>query len=375
MELTYEYSHLSPKQFAEQIIDRLNTTFGVDLKSIFENDTLSNEQKVRKARVLLLEGILNEFDYSVSDVDLTSASDFDEDAFLTLLSEGADIEPNFSLLEKDAQYLMSLTGDDIKTYLFNLTKRFENMATARTPGQLAIELVAGGLLSVGVPAAINTIKALKAGSTVLNAVRAGIMGIGMKTAIAAVVIALATLLLFLFLDNPKKILGMVINDTDSNLIVKDWKKGVNGNKNGDLFMAHGHMADFMEDNENGLGSPAIQIRSKINFGAGDKENVVFAGIYFANRNFGLRGAEGVMIFSSKTSALRFAHMFAVPYVNDNGTNMKLITQDVKDIETLYRELYNSKGVCVEVSEGGYRLRSCVNHARGGVVACIASISK
>ena len=169
---------------------------------------------------------------------------------------------------------------------------------------------------------------------------------------------------------------MVINNTADHFVVKDWQKGTDGAKNGDLFMQHGQMVDFMQDNENErLDSPKIQLRGKMSFGPDDPDNAVFAGIYFGDRNFGLRGAEGVMIFTSTTSSLRFAHMFAVPYFNDNRTNIRLITQDVGDIEALYREMYNSAQVSVDRKEGGYHLRSSVNDPRGGVVGCIAAISR
>lgn len=378
MELMYQYSHLTPKQFAEQVIDNLHASFGVDLKPIFTDTTLSTGRKARRARAVLLEAILNEADRSGLHQEFVvgTDADFDENAYLSqLLDEDAEIEPNVSMTQSDADFVMAQTGKDIHTYLFTLTKRLENMSNAKTAGQLALELSVGGLISVGVPMAVGAVKALRAGMTVLNAIRAGITSIGMKTAIGAVVVILVGFLLYLFLDNPKKILGMVINNTDEHLVVTDWQKGVDGAKAGHLYMSHGHMANFMQDNEEGLQSPQIQIRARAFFGEKDADNVIFGGIYFADRNFGLRGAEGVMVFSSKTSSLCFAHQFACPYFEDNGTNMRLINGAVPDLETLNNEMYNSRKVQVDFSDGGYRFRSGVNDARGGVVACIGSISK
>jgi hypothetical protein len=376
MEMMYQYSHLSPKQFAEEIIAGLHQSHGVDLRAIFNDASLNTGQKARRARVVLLEALLNEADRAGLHANFVAPADFDEDMFLgQLMSEDVEIEPNVAMTQGDAEFVMAQTGQDIHTYLYTLTKRMENMARSKTAGQLAIEMVAGGLVSVGVPMAIGTIKALRAGMTVLNAVRAGITSIGLKTAIGVVVVVLVAFLLYLFLENPKKILAMVINDTDDHLIVKDWRKGVDGAKEGDLFMQHGHMANFMQDNEEGLQSPQVQVRARAFFAEKDPDNVIFGGIYFADRNFGLRGAEGVMIFSGKNTSLRFAHMFAVPYFNDNGTNMRLLSGEVPDIEQLYREMYDSRKVQVDFNDGGYRFRSGVNDARGGVVACIGSISK
>ena len=170
---------------------------------------------------------------------------------------------------------------------------------------------------------------------------------------------------------------MLINDTDEDLVVANWRNGVSGGSNSDLYMAHGEIVNFPEDHENeSLSSPLVQLRKRFYFAPNDPDNSVCASIYFADRNIGFRGSEGVMLLSSKESPLIVAHQFAVPYVNDNGTNMRLITgPKPTNLEPLYRDMYNSRRVAVDVSEGGYRLTSAVNDARGGVVALIASISK
>ncbi|MBV9788413.1 MAG: hypothetical protein JOZ51_09590 [Chloroflexi bacterium] len=379
MQLIDRYSHLSPKQFAEVIIDNLHTSFGVDLKPIFASVELSVDQKARRARAALFEAILSEADRSGALLDFAPGTDFDEDPFVKqLLAEEVgevEIEPNLALTQGDANYVMAMTGREIHTYLYTLTKRMENMANAKTAGQLAVEMVSGGLVGIGIPMAVGAIKGLRAGMTLLNAVRAGITSVGLKTAIGVVVVALVGFLLYLFLDNPKKILGMVINNTDEDFVVNNWRKGIDGAKDGNLFMEHGHMANFMQDSEEGLQSRQIQIKARAFFAENDPDNVIFGGIYFADRNFGLRGSEGVMVFTSTTTSLSFAHQFAVPYTNDNGTNIRLINGAVPDIQALYREMYETRKVQVDATDGDYRLRSGVNDARGGVVGCIASISK
>jgi len=369
MELTYDFGQLSPKEYASQICSRLRETFGVDLEAIYTSQGLSDRQKLSRARSALLESILTRA-YNEALPDFLAGAPIDSDPNLAaFIDEDIDIEPNIALSENDAVYLIALQGDEVKTYLFNLTKRFENMAESKTVGTLIAEMVGGGIISVGVPAAVATVKALKAGETLLAAMKTGITSLGMKTVIAAVVVVLAALLLYLFLENPKKILGMVINNTSENFVVNGWESD-----NGDLFMQHGHMVDFMQDNEDGLQSPKVQLKGKLDFGPGDEDNVVFAGIYFADRNFGLRGSEGIMVFTSKTSSLKFAHMFAVPYVNDNGANMKYISGSPGNLETLYRELYDTRKVRVAFVSNSYSFTATVNDARGGVVGCIASIT-
>jgi hypothetical protein len=373
MEFTTEYSNLTSRQFAEQIMESIQQQHGVDLRKIFENDAMSVREKARIARVRLTEALLADLEHSGT-LDAAADADFDEEQALNqLLDTEVDIEPNISLLTKDAAVVMEYRGDDVRQYMYTLTKRMENAGKAKTPGQLAIELVAGGVISVGVPMAVGTIKALRAGQAVLAAVRSGVTSIGLKTAIGAIVVVLVGFLLYLFLENPKKVLGMVINGTDKNLIVKDWQKGLDGQTGSDLFMAFGHMASYMKDNEEGLASPEVQVRARVDFGPNDPDNVVFGGIYFADRNFGLRGAEGAMLFTSRDSDIRIGHLFACPYFEDNGAYVAM-AQPGQTAQQFYNDYYGKRQVSLDHSEGGYRLRSNVNDARGGVLACIASIT-
>lgn len=375
MELAYEYSHLTHREFAEQAMGGLKGNLGVDLLPIYTDASLSTAAKIRRARATLLEAVIDAADRASYRVEFARSTPEADSLMYAVVDEAVEIEPNLALPGSDAQFVMNLEGEALKNYLFTLTKRFENMSTAKTPGALALEMVRAGLLAVGVPAARGAITALFARSTLVGAARAGITSVGMGAVIVGVVTVLATLLFYLFSDNPKKILGMVVNDLEENFIVKDWQKGQDGQTGSHLFMQHGDMAQFMEDYDEGLGSNLIQIHGRVSFGPDDPDNVVFAGIYFADRNVGLRGAEGVMVFSSTTTPLRFAHMFAVPYSNDNGTNIALVEGDPGDLEPLFRNLYDTRGVKVEKNEQGYRLRARVNDPRGGVVGCIASISK
>ena len=324
-------SLISSQAFAISICHNLKNELGVDLQAIFSAEGVSE-----KGRIALAANRLQEAVFLRAYNNGYEGFYFDEaEGQVVSVSEDIDIEPNIALSESDAKYLSNLQGEAVKTYLFNLTKRFENMAAAKSPGLLVAEMVAGGIIAVGVPFAVTVVKGLIAKEALKAAMLAGIKGIGIKIVIAAVVVVLATLLFYLLLENPKKILGMVINNTDDNLVVNNYRE--NG---GNLFMQHGQMLDFMEDNEDGLQSPKLQVKQRLNFGEGSEDNVVFAGIYFADRNVGFRGAEGVMVFTSKTTSLQFAHMFAVPYVNDNRTNIRYLAQAPSNLETLFRELYD-----------------------------------
>lgn len=369
------FNHLSHRQMALDVCARIQSRHNIDLAAIMSSPSLSYHEKRR----MMIEALLSakfEAEYQSGNEFFADGTDSDAADLAQVnaaLAEDQDIEPNISFPKKNAAIIRDYTGSELKTYVYNLTKRFENMEVASTPGQLALEIVGGGLLSVGVPMAVQTVKAYKAmgaAAKLLPALKTGITKLGMKTAITAVVIVLVALLLYLFLENPKKILAFVVNETDHDFVVKNWKTG-----NGDLHMEHGHMADFMEDNQFGdLSAPKVQIQRMVDFGDGDPESFVFAGVYFANKNFGMLGAEGIMRFTSLDKSVCFAHMFAVPYFKDNGTNIGLQASQSADLSKLFRQMYNSRQTRKDIVEGGYRLTSTVNDPRGGVVAAIASIS-
>lgn len=375
MELIHELHSRSPREFAYDVIERLKDSRGVDLASIFNNHALSRADKLRLGRTALLEAVIRDLEIQASPEDLAVANGGAEPDLAHLFGADYDIEPNMSIIPADLPTIMGYTGDQVRLYLVSLTKRFENAQNAKTAGQLAVELVAGGLISVGVPAAYGAIQAFRGGATVLAAARAGVLSVGMKTAVAAVVVILVGFLLYLILDNPKKILGMVINNTDDNLVVNKWRDGLNGGEDSDLFMQHGYMTTFPVDNEGTLDSPEVQIKGRIMFGDQDPENLVFAAIYFADRNVGFRGSEGVMIFSSRTTNFKFAHLFAVPYTNDNGVNLRVLTGQQVKAKDIFRDMYDQRAVSFDRQDQGYRLTGNANDARGGVVTAISSISQ
>ena len=154
--------------------------------------------------------------------------------------------------------------------------------------------------------------------------RSGITRIGMASAIGCIALALVALVAWLIAINPKKILGVIINGTASTIVVKNWRAGVDGAKGSDLFMKHGSMNSFMQDYELGDLSKVIQINARLDFGEGLDERICAAGLFFADKNIGVYGAEGVMILTAGDGAFEIAHMFAVPYNKDNGTNVSFV---------------------------------------------------
>ena len=370
---------LAARKAGLELLQNLNARWGVNLENIINNEALSVTERHRLLVSRMLEHALMEIDEHDASLEHPPGALSSENKALiekAIAGKDLEVEPNFVMTSHNFQIVRGYTGNAVNDYIISLSKRFEAMSKAKTPGQLALEIFGSSLLAVGTAMGSLMFKAWRAGAPLLTAIRTGITGIGMKTVITVVIIILAAILLYLFLENPKKILAIFINDTDDDLVVKDWRKGVDGQSGGNLWMEHGYMQNFPEDHASGdLASPLVQVRKRVNFGPDDPENSVYAGFFFADRNFGLLGAEGVMLFTSSTSNLSYALQFAVPYVKDNGTNMLLFKDVEPKVKDLYRDMYNNRRVRVDTNKEGVRMVSTVNDPRGGVVSLIASVSK
>ena len=165
-------SLISDQEFAKSICLNLHNLYNVDLDAIFSSEGLTDKQKIKMGANRLQEAIfLRAYNngYEGFDLNLSEGG--------TIIANGdIDIEPNIALSEADAKFLSTLEKEEVKTYLFNLTKRFENMANAKTPGLLVAEMAAGGIIAVGVPMAVTVVKGLIAKQALKTAMLAGITG-------------------------------------------------------------------------------------------------------------------------------------------------------------------------------------------------------
>jgi len=366
----------SPQAGALDIGHRLEERHGIRLLDVIRNDALSISRKRELMTTRLLESLLTDLAQHHEGAQLAAPFDSSTAAVSAILAEAVEVEPNLIFREVDANQIRNYKGRQVYDFVYGLSERLESMARAKTEGQLAAEMVAAGLVSIGVSMGVGTAKALVGGAALGAAVGAGIASIGFATAIGVVAVVLVLFLLFLLLENPKKLLGIVLNDTDEDFVVVDWRRGVDGDEGGDLYMQHGRMERFPQDSATGqLDSPKVQLRKRFFFAPGDPDNFVCAGMFFADKNFGFRGAEGIMVFTSLQSPVAIPLQFAVPYTNDNGANVRVMPRrpNPGSLPSLFRTMYDSRGVRVEKDELGYRVISTVNDPRGGVVALIGSI--
>lgn len=353
-------------QHGKESCNRIREELDVDLYALLTTDE-PEEQRILNARKAFLEAVFDRADREgLTELQMESGQ-----LNTVLEAVGADMEvsPNWAYTEKDLPYLMKLQGLELMDHVVDLQKRLERASLTKDIAALAATLVGGGILSVGVPAVIAAVRSLIGGATIRAAAIAGIRAVSMATVVVAVGLVLIGLLAWLIFENPKKLAGIVLNNTDHDFVVKGFR-----GDGGDLYMDHGSMVDFMQDNADGLGSDKVQIKGRAIIEPGSPDNVYYAGLYFADKNVGFFGAEGTMIFRSTKGTAAFAHQFACPYTEDNGTNIAVYTGS-PGIKDLNKQMYKTRQIRMQLNDGPYAMQATVNAPRGGEVACLAVITQ
>lgn len=267
----------------------------------------------------------------------TSADDrgAQEDSFLLAIQgDGRALVPNWTVNSETFLAMRGMQGEDVKKYVQVTENRLKLMSQAGDPEALALQMLAGGILSITVPMVVGVAKEVIAGTALRAAVVAGIKSIGFKTAIGAVVIAAFTLLSWLVTSNPKEIMGLVANNTSMDLTI-----------GGDTYMNCGEMTSMMDN----FPDP-VQLTKRLSVSSeGTVTTFVSVGVYSAQKKFGLFGAEGIMRFTDPTSGFAFDQMFAVPYSKDNGINVREARGE--GLPDSFTQLYASRDVRVSTRVG------------------------
>jgi len=368
MELIETLEETSCQDLAKEILDKISARVDVDLYAMITAEEAPGPDVVMAFKQHIVRDALSQFRKAEQ---ANPAEDFGlmemTDEALVLSVTKAEAEPNWMFNPQDLPIIKNYKGDRVLTYLKTLTKRFEQMTESGSPGKLAISLIAGGLVSLGARAGYGTWVAWRGGEAIRAAAITGIRSVGMGTVIGIAAVALAMLLFWLIFDNPKNVLGVVVNETEKDLIVKNYKKPKE-----EIYMESGKIKNFMQDQES-LSSPEVQIKGGYIDTDDPKESFYFGGVYFAEKKAGFYGAEGLFVLRPREGGARIAVMFACPYSANNGINMKVLKDSDTKLQAVYAELYESRKVNYTYDKNGIKLQSRINDKRGGNVGNIAFI--
>jgi hypothetical protein len=368
--------HTSPfaeenRVFALSILDRIETSTGLQIRHLFDGDLTADQIREQLhaatagyvAQKLAEEKPTDDWPEAGKPFDIHSA-----------LFGGINGVPNVAITEQRYREIREYRGAQINAYLRRVTDGLSLLKVNMTPGQAAATIVGSGLASFGVAMIGGTFLALKGGAAFLTAISAGVAAMGSMTVVVGVALVIvAELLLFFLVFNKKTFLGMVFNNTDLHLVVRDWRAGTGGARRGDLFMNTGLMTSFMEMNEtHRLDSPLVQVVARYRVAPGNPDNLVMAGIFFASKKVGFYGTEGAMLLSSnRMPSPWFALVIACPYSHDNGVNVAIGPPD--SAYNYFHRLYRYRGVERQTTGQGYRFLARVASTRGGEVCGFAAL--
>lgn len=355
--------------------------FGIELRSLFDPDRYSHQDACRLFRERLIVGLSQYEGFSAEEAD-GELKDKDIVGYLEKTLPVVEYEPNFFVSRHNAKIIANKKGNEVYNYVVSVRKGLDLMAAAENIDALVAQSVAAGILAVTVQVAIQVAIIMKRSIVPLPitvALKQAFLNFGLRTLVANIILAAAAILLWIIYGKEARILGMLINDTDTNYIVSDWMDGLEGYKKGNLYMAHGVTQSFpLTHLTEDLDSPELQLNARL-VGKNDEETLVAAALFFAKRKPGFRGAEGVYIFTdyAKTDP-GFAFQFAVPLTNDNGVNIGTypggVITNKGEIDKIFRTLYNSRKVDFKASYNNRDYSAQMNSARGGACCSITSVS-
>lgn len=352
-----------------QTIKNIESQFNIDLLELFDQEKYTYQESIKLYRQRVIEGINN-------------SKHFEEEELSHYVKEDdVELEPNIFISRSNALIASNYKDSAVSDYVKTVNKNLDAMKSSESTAQFVAQTLGGTLIAVGVPVAIKVAAQLYAGEALKTALMVAIKGVGLKSAIVAVVLAVAAIVYWLIWGIEQKILGVIINDTDTDYYTPNWRTSVNGYEKGNLYMEHGTTNNYLSSNlTQNLDSPEVQLKSRF-VGDNDNETMVAIGLFFAERKAGFRGAEGIYVFipyPGYGSDSGFAYQFAIPYTKDNRANIDVYSggeiNEKSVIGKLFRNMYDSAAVNISKTSGNMTLKSHLNNSSGGDICGIASVS-
>lgn len=366
------------REFALNVITRIEANTGLEIRGFFEQDLTPNEIRQRMhAAVVEYVNARQATEQPSEEWPLAGQT---IDAHEALFGRGrTNLTPNVAVTEYNYNVLKGYRGGQVHDYVKKVTNGLALLNDGMSAGEAAATIIGSGIVAFALPMIFTTAKELIAKKTLRAAVTLGVKAMGKMSVVVGVAVLIVTeLLLYLIFKNEKVFLGMIFNNTPLNLVVHDWRNGTGGGDNSDLFMNTGSMNTFMETNlDEKLDSPLIQILEKLDVDD-PAENIVSGGIFCAEKNAGLFGTEGAMVLSSytkdgKKTLPRFGLVFACPYSYDNGVNVQVDATNMISAKDYFNKLYTSRGQYKTTNAGGYTFAASCSAPRGGEAAGIATL--
>lgn len=346
-------------EFGQKLEDRLaflKQEIDVDLRDLLEDEDMEEDVRLRAIKYKIARGLLMAWGRGDPKEGFYLPEDFDVDSFLRthIETDACGVTDNVMLSTAAVENLRSAKGSEIVIALYKIDEVC-NMVIAHKDN--FDESVIGEMVEVGVDAftAVGGAfvgAALSQGVKIASAVMAGILAGGVEL-VSLAVGALASV--FIALSSAQRTcLGIVINNTAQDILVDNWIKGVDGEETGGLFMKHGKMLEFMED-DSVSGQSAVQVKAR------PVQGGAHAGLYLmSKKSCAWIGCEGTMRLKVGQDTLDF--LSSCPLSQDNRVNLQLNSD--KSLSEVHDLLYDDKRDSASVSNGRISALAKVNDYGG-----------
>lgn len=364
------------RKFGFELITRMEANMGIQIRDLFESD--KSPQEIRsEMHDRIVRYVQDRLDKEQPSDEWPHAGK-ERDARKALgLSSSINVVPNVSLLESNYKLAKNYEGQELNDFVRRISNGLSLIQEGQTAGQVAGEIIGSGLAAFALAMIIGTVKALRAGKAFRPALVLGVRAMGAVSVVVGVAALIITeILLYLLVYNKKQFLGLVMNNTDLNLVVDDWRDGTGGADKGDLFVNTGSVSSFMEQHETEqFDSPLIQIGARQIIAPDDPDNIILGGFFFGEKNTGFHGTDGAMVFHGRQQAQpRFGLLFACPYFRDNGVNVTVdtYTRSAKDV---FEALFESRDLYKTVTNAGFTFSARTAWKTGGQTMGLASLDQ
>ena len=328
----------------KESISAVNQSLGIDLEVIVNDAQLESQKKFKLTYEKVLTALLIKWMRNDTKGELGLPPDFSVKDFVaaqlgSLPTTGEEIAtsgtmqaiPNLLLMPELVEKVKRAKGKEVETIvntLFDMTTtilqndRFDVMDIANISvkfGIFAVSLIGGA-------AAIVTLASLSAttsGAIVLAAVA------GATAAGATIIFSFLAFIYSLFTCGilfDRSFFGIVLNDTDKDLSIPDWKNESNAkSRYSGTSCRHGWLSGLMIDDYNGGQAAVVDKRGEV-----QNQKYSYCGLYLIEKNFGATGSEG--FFRFEINSVKFDMNATCPMSYDN----RLYTSFDHTNESLYK---------------------------------------
>lgn len=345
-------------QSVGQTIDFLNKKLNINLHEHLENKSLSEEERYLKVRFDILRALLTSWKRGDPAKEFVLPPDFNVDEYLKTAhkSNAYDITANILLSNEEVEKLKKASGKKLIQELGNINE----VCGLVIKHQHDISSIAGDMAEYGVDALCGAAGATVSASLIAGKVVTTAITVGFATAGVALIATAISGLVTAFIElsgADKATLGLVINETNHDITVNNWKSGFDGDKSGHLYMCHGKMVEFMEDE-------GVQVKRMPEAGG------AYGGFYLMTKRSGAWiGVECTMKLTVGDNKIDF--LSCCPYSQDNRINLKL--NSGKNVWSIHDDLYDNGTDKTSVRGGGIKATAKINDKSGSPSYAVLSI--